>query len=170
MIITTTPSIDGHIVSKYHGVVTSHIVEGVNAFKEFGGAIRDVVGGRSGIYEKVLGKADGTALKELMRQAKEAGANAVIGVDIDYASIEIKGSMIMVVACGTAVTIEPIPDAAVIDGKAQFVTPQTAIPRVEVQQDEGDADRHGQARDLGGPVQSDRYGTREIGSDFDHDR
>lgn len=170
MIITTTPSVDGHRVTRYHGVVTSHIVEGVNAFKEFGGAIRDVVGGRSGIYEKVLGKADGTALKELMRQAKEAGANAVIGVDIDYASIEIKGSMIMVVACGTAVTIEPIREASLADGQPQPVAPQPTAPRVEVHQEQGDGDRHPQGRDPGGPVQSERYGAREIGSDFDHGR
>lgn len=168
MIITTTPSVDGHRVVKYHGVVTSHIVEGVNAFKEFGGAIRDAIGGRSGIYEKVLGKADGTALKELLRQAKEAGANAVIGVDIDYASIEIKGSMIMVVACGTAVTVEPIHDA---NGLQRPVASQPAAAAGGIQAPAPTtSEQPAPALDLGGPAQSERYGAREIGSEFDHDR
>lgn len=176
MLISTTDRLDGYKIVKYHGVVTSHIVEGVNKLKEFGSGFTDVLGGRSNIYEKVLGKADGAALKSLMDQAREAGANAVIGVDIDYATIELKGSMIVVVASGTAVSVMPLegdsPGGKMLEdrppmqssGSAGDAALAAALERHRQEQSSAHSERDQS------PAQSERYEVREIGADFDHDR
>jgi uncharacterized protein YbjQ (UPF0145 family) len=107
MILSTTPAIDGHRIIQYHGVLAAEAILGANVFKDFFASIRDLVGGRSAAYEKELRKARAMATEELMQQAREAGANAIVGVDIDYETIGThKGSMLMVCLSGTAVTIE----------------------------------------------------------------
>jgi uncharacterized protein YbjQ (UPF0145 family) len=105
MIITTTPSVEGRPVQDYLGVVTGEAILGANLFKDIFAGVRDLVGGRSGAYEKELRKAREIALTELQQQASELGANAVIGIDIDYETIEAGGSMLMVTASGTAVRL-----------------------------------------------------------------
>jgi uncharacterized protein YbjQ (UPF0145 family) len=105
MIVTTTPSIEGKPVQEYYGVVTGETIIGANLFKDIFASIRDIVGGRSGAYENVLKEARETALKEMQDTARMMGANAVIGVDLDYEVIGQGGSMLMVSASGTAVRI-----------------------------------------------------------------
>jgi len=105
MIVTTTPSIEGKPVQEYYGVVTGETIIGANLFKDIFASIRDIVGGRSGAYENVLKEARETALKEMQDTARMMGANAVIGIDLDYEVIGQGGSMLMVSACGTAVRI-----------------------------------------------------------------
>jgi len=104
MITTTTPSIEGRPVRDYLGIVTGEAILGANLFKDFGASIRDVVGGRSAGYEKDLKKARATALAEMQEAAEALGANAVVGIDIDYETL--KGSMLMVTASGTAVKVD----------------------------------------------------------------
>jgi uncharacterized protein YbjQ (UPF0145 family) len=104
MIVTTTPNVEGRPVREYLGVVTGEAILGANLFKDFGASIRDVIGGRSAGYEKDLKKARETALTEMQQEAEALGANAVLGVDIDYETL--KGSMLMVTASGTAAKIE----------------------------------------------------------------
>ncbi|HUS82444.1 MAG TPA: heavy metal-binding domain-containing protein [Dehalococcoidia bacterium] len=104
MITTTTPSIEGRPVRDYLGIVTGEAILGANLFKDFGASIRDVVGGRSAGYEKDLKKARETALAEMQEAAEALGANAVVGIDIDYETL--KGSMLMVTASGTAVKVD----------------------------------------------------------------
>ena len=104
MIITTTPSIEGRPIRDYVGIVTGEAILGANLFKDFGAGIRDVIGGRSAGYEKDLRKARDTALAEMQQVAEELGANAVVGVDLDYETL--KGSMLMVTASGTAVKVD----------------------------------------------------------------
>jgi uncharacterized protein YbjQ (UPF0145 family) len=104
MIVTTTPSVEGRTVREYLGVVAGEAILGANIFKDFGAGIRDVIGGRSAGYEKDLKKARETALSEMQQAAEALGANAVLGVDIDYETL--KGSMLMVTASGTAVKLE----------------------------------------------------------------
>lgn len=103
MITTTTPSIDGHRISQYHGIVVGEAILGANVFRDLFASITDIVGGRSGAYEQELGKARRTALDEMAERAAALGANAVVGVDLDY---EVINNMLMVSASGTAVTIE----------------------------------------------------------------
>ncbi|MBR1593819.1 MAG: heavy metal-binding domain-containing protein [Bacteroidales bacterium] len=105
MLLSTTPTIEGHPVKQYLGVVTSEIIIGANAFRDFAAHIRDIFGGRSGSYESVLKKAKTSALAELEERAGELGANAVIGIDLDYETVGASGSMLMVMASGTAVCI-----------------------------------------------------------------
>ena len=105
MIVTTTNTIEGKKIKEYHGIVTGETIIGANIFKDFFASIRDVVGGRSGSYEKVLREAKDTAIKEMKEMALALGADAVIGVDLDYETISNKG-MLMVTASGTAVTFE----------------------------------------------------------------
>ncbi len=105
MIITTTNAIEGKRVVEYHGVVTGQTIMGANIFRDFFASIRDVVGGRSGSYERVLRDARDEALKELEEEARARGANAVIGVDLDYGAVGSGESMLMVSASGTAVTV-----------------------------------------------------------------
>ena len=105
MIHTTTSVVDGYKVSRYHGVVTGEAILGANIFKDIFASIRDIVGGRSAAYEKELAKAREIAESELTAKAKAMGANAVIGIDIDYETIGQGGSMMMVSMSGTAVTL-----------------------------------------------------------------
>ena len=105
MIISTTTSIEGRPVSQYLGVVTGEVIVGANIFKDLFAGIRDIVGGRSGAYETTLRSARDTAFQELEAEATRLGANAVIGVDIDYEVIGKEGSMLMVTVSGTAVRL-----------------------------------------------------------------
>lgn len=106
MLLTTTPQIEGKHITKYYGIVTGETIIGANVFRDLFASIRDIVGGRSKAYEEVLQEAKDTALKEMGEQATRLGANAVIGVDLDYETIN--GSMLMVTASGTAVTCQDI--------------------------------------------------------------
>jgi uncharacterized protein YbjQ (UPF0145 family) len=103
--VTTTPSIEGQRITQYHGVVTGEAILGANIFKDFFAGIRDIVGGRSAAYEGELTQARALALDELMQAAAGRGANAVVGMDIDYETIGANGSMLMVSVSGTAVTV-----------------------------------------------------------------
>lgn len=103
MIVTTTPSIEGRTILDYKGIVTGETIIGANIFKDFFAGIRDIVGGRSGSYEKVLREAKDTSLQEMMERAKRVGANAIVGVDLDYETLGTDNGMIMVTASGTAV-------------------------------------------------------------------
>ena len=103
VILTTTNTVEGHRVTAYHGIVVGEAIMGANVVRDFFASITDVVGGRSGAYEGKLQHAREIALSELEERARAAGANAVIGIDLDY---EVVGeSMLMVSASGTAVTI-----------------------------------------------------------------
>ena len=106
MILTTTPQIEGHTIREYKGVVTGETIIGANFVKDFFAGIRDIVGGRSGSYEKVLRKAKDTSMKEMMERARVLGANAVVGIDIDYETIGETNSMLMVATSGTAVLVD----------------------------------------------------------------
>ncbi len=103
MILTTTPTIDGKRIVEYKGVVTGEAILGANLFKDFFAGIRDIVGGRAGMYEKELGRARQVAFDELSSEAETLGANAVVGIDLDYEVIGANGSMLMVSVSGTAV-------------------------------------------------------------------
>ncbi len=105
MIVTTTPNIDGKRISNYHGVVVGEAILGANIFRDMFANIRDIVGGRSGAYEASLAEARATALGELEQRASQVGANAVVGVDLDY---EVINNMLMVSASGTAVTVTAV--------------------------------------------------------------
>ena len=105
MILSTTNTIDGKPVNDYLGIVTGETIIGANIFKDFFASIRDVVGGRSGSYERVLREAKDTALKEMQEKAIKLNANAVIGVDLDYETVGKNGGMLMVTASGTAVKL-----------------------------------------------------------------
>lgn len=103
MLLTTTNNIEGKQITAYHGIVTGETIIGANMFRDLFAGIRDIVGGRSGAYEEVLRKAKDTALQEMSAQAARMGANAVIGIDLDYETVGSSGSMLMVTATGTAV-------------------------------------------------------------------
>jgi len=103
MLMTTTPSIEGKEITKYHGVVTGEAILGANLFRDFFASIRDIVGGRSAAYERELAKARQVALDEMAMQAQERGANAVVGIDLDYEVLGQNNGMLMVSASGTAV-------------------------------------------------------------------
>ncbi|MFT4678376.1 MAG: hypothetical protein ACI84C_001661 [Flavobacteriales bacterium] len=105
MIITTTNNIDDKKVTKYISVISGEAIIGANIFKDFLAGIRDIVGGRSGSYERVLKEAKAHAMEELEVRARELGANAILGVDLDYETIGQHGSMLMVSASGTAVVV-----------------------------------------------------------------
>ncbi len=102
MIVTTTPSVEGYQIAEYYGVVAGEAILGANVFRDLFAGITDIIGGRSGAYEKSLGAARETALSELEERAAMLGANAVVGVDLDY---EVINNMLMVSASGTAVKI-----------------------------------------------------------------
>ncbi len=106
MIITTTDTISGKEIHQYHGIVSAEVILGANLIKDFFANITDMVGGRSGTYEKVLADGKEMAIEDLKQRALDMGANAVIGCDLDYEAIGDKSSMLMVVASGTAVTIK----------------------------------------------------------------
>ncbi|HET8864570.1 MAG TPA: heavy metal-binding domain-containing protein [Gracilimonas sp.] len=106
MIMTTTNHLDQREVKKYLGIVTGEAILGANIFRDFFAGIRDIVGGRSGAYEKELQSARKIAFEELEMKANSVGANAVIGIDLDYETIGANGSMLMVTVSGTAVLAE----------------------------------------------------------------
>ena len=103
MILSTTNTIENQRVTEYLGVVTGETIIGANIFKDIFAGIRDIVGGRSGSYERVLAEARENALDEMAAKAKDLGAEAVIGIDLDYETLGANGGMIMVTASGTAV-------------------------------------------------------------------
>jgi uncharacterized protein YbjQ (UPF0145 family) len=107
VIVTTTPSVDGRRVTEYLGLVSGEAILGANLFKDLFAGIRDIVGGRSGAYESELRKAKQIALGEMQEQARTLGADAILGVDLDYETISThQGSgMLMVTASGTAVKL-----------------------------------------------------------------
>ena len=102
MIVTTTPSVDGHRITDYHGIVVGEAILGANVFRDLFAGITDIIGGRSGAYEEELGRARTVALQEMEDRARQMGATAVVGVDLDY---EVINNMLMVSASGTAVTL-----------------------------------------------------------------
>lgn len=106
MLVTTTNTIEGKRIVKYLGLVTGETIIGANIFKDFFAGIRDVIGGRSGSYERVLREGKNTAVTEMQQYAASMGANAILGVDLDYETVGKGGSMLMVVATGTAVILE----------------------------------------------------------------
>ncbi len=103
MLLTTTNNLDGKEIIQYFGIVSGETIIGANIVKDFFAGITDIVGGRAGSYESVLRQAKETALQEMSDQAARLGANAVIGIDLDYETIGASGSMLMVTAAGTAV-------------------------------------------------------------------
>ncbi len=105
MIVTTTPTVEGQPIRAYHGIVTGEVIVGANIFRDLFASITDIVGGRSGKYEAVLARARKEAVSEIKREAMDLGANAVVGVDIDYEVLGQNGSMLMVSVSGTAVTL-----------------------------------------------------------------
>ena len=105
MILTTTPQIEGRRILEYRGLVTGETIIGANAFKDFFAGIRDIIGGRSGSYEKVLRQAKNAAVAEMQERARQLGGNAIVGIDLDYETIGANNSMLMVTASGTAVVI-----------------------------------------------------------------
>jgi len=106
VIVTTTPSIEGKRIREYCGIVNGEAIMGANLFKDLFAGIRDIVGGRAGAYEKELIRGRDIALQEMQEAAGKLGANAVVGVDLDYEVLGESGSMLMVTACGTAVVVE----------------------------------------------------------------
>ena len=105
MIITTTPTIEGRPIKEYKGIVTGETIIGANFLKDFLAGIRDFIGGRSGAYEKVLREGKETSIQEMMQRAEVLGANAIVGIDLDYETVGQGGSMLMVTCSGTAVVI-----------------------------------------------------------------
>jgi uncharacterized protein YbjQ (UPF0145 family) len=105
VIVTTTPSIQGRTITAYQGIVTGEAIMGANIFKDLFAGIRDIVGGRSATYERELRRARELAMSEIKQAATELGANAVVGVDIDYETVGGNASMLMVTVSGTAVVI-----------------------------------------------------------------
>jgi uncharacterized protein YbjQ (UPF0145 family) len=105
MITTTTNNIEGRSIEQYLGIVSSEVIIGANIFKDILAGLRDIFGGRSATYERVMEDAKQKAMQELIQRAQALGANAVVGIDLDYETIGAKGSMLMVSASGTAVRI-----------------------------------------------------------------
>jgi len=105
MITTTTNNIEGRPVREYLGIVTGETIIGANIFKDLFAGIRDIVGGRSGTYERVIQEARASALAEMQDKARSIGADAVLGVDLDFETVGSGGSMLMVIATGTAVRL-----------------------------------------------------------------
>ena len=105
MILSTTNNIDGKTVKNYLGIVTGETIIGANIVKGVFASIRDIVGGRSGSYEKVLREAKDTALKEMTENAKRLNADAILGVDLDYETVGNRGGMLMVTSSGTAINL-----------------------------------------------------------------
>ena len=106
MIVSTTPSLEGKRITDYKGLVTGETIIGANLFRDLFASIRDVVGGRAGSYEEVLREAKDTAVREMTEEARRLGANAIVGVDLDYETLGSQNGMLMVTASGTAVNIE----------------------------------------------------------------
>ena len=106
MLLTTTNSVEGKTISTYYGMVTGEAIIGANIFKDIFASITDIVGGRSGSYEKSLKDAKNIAVQEMMEAAQTLGANAVIAIDLDYETMGKDGGMMMVSASGTAVKLD----------------------------------------------------------------
>ncbi len=106
MQVTTTPNIEGRKITKYCGIVAGEAILGANVFKDLFAGVRDLVGGRSATYERELQRARDIALDEMWEKAAELGANAVVGVDLDYEVLGQGNGMLMVSASGTAVVVE----------------------------------------------------------------
>ena len=106
MILSTTPAIGGHAIREYKGVVFGEVITGVNFLKDFAASIRNFFGGRSGSYENELVQARQNAMEEMAQRARSMGANAVVGIDIDYEVLGADNGMLMVTASGTAVIID----------------------------------------------------------------
>jgi uncharacterized protein YbjQ (UPF0145 family) len=106
MILTTTPTLEGKKIKQYKGLVTGEAIMGANLFKDLFAGIRDIVGGRAGAYEQELKKAREIATSEMSEMAKSLGADAIVGIDLDYETVGEGGSMLMVSTSGTAVTLE----------------------------------------------------------------
>lgn len=105
MLLTTTSLVEGRVVEEYYGIVSGETIIGANFVRDIFASVRDFFGGRSGSYEEVLRKAKDTALQEMAAQAERLGANAVLGVDLDFETVGANGSMLMVTCCGTAVRL-----------------------------------------------------------------
>ena len=105
MLMTTTPTVEGKTIRTYHGVVTGEAIIGANFLKDIFASVRDFVGGRSGAYEKTLRSARETAFEEMAEAAEKLGANAIVGIDLDYEVLGETNGMLMVAVSGTAVTI-----------------------------------------------------------------
>ncbi|MCX9148127.1 heavy metal-binding domain-containing protein [Erythrobacter sp. WG] len=105
VIVSTTPTLEGRPIQDYLGIVTGEVIVGANLFRDLFANIRDIVGGRSGSYERILADARRQAIEELQAEAASLGGNAVVGIDLDYEVIGDRGSMLMVSATGTAVKI-----------------------------------------------------------------
>ena len=105
VIVTTTPSVEGRAITHYKGIVTGEAIMGANIFKDLFAGIRDIVGGRSATYERELRRARDIAMDEIRTAAAEMGANAVVGIDLDYETVGTNASMLMVTISGTAVVV-----------------------------------------------------------------
>ena len=105
VIVSTTPTLEGRPIQEYMGIVTGEVILGANLFRDLFANIRDIVGGRSGSYERILGDARKQAIEELQAEAAAMGGNEVVGIDLDYEVIGPNGSMLMVSASGTAVRV-----------------------------------------------------------------
>ncbi|MET1082441.1 MAG: heavy metal-binding domain-containing protein [Burkholderiales bacterium] len=105
MIVTTTPSIEGHKINSYLGIVSGEAIVGANVFRDLFARVRDIVGGRAGAYEHTLAEARQTAIDEMIEVARKLGATAVVGVDLDYEVLGAENGMLMVTASGTAVVL-----------------------------------------------------------------
>ena len=108
MLLTTTPAIEGYRITEYRGVVFGEVISGVNFLRDFAASIRNIVGGRSGSYVEELISARSQAMDEMSKRAAQLGADAVVGIDIDYEVLGEAGGMLMVTASGTAVRIEKV--------------------------------------------------------------
>ncbi len=105
MILTTTPTVEGRTITEYRGIVFGEVISGVNFVRDFAAGIRNFIGGRSGSYEDELVRARSQALDEMASRALKLGADAVVGIDIDYEVLGQNGGMLMVTASGTAVRL-----------------------------------------------------------------
>ena len=105
MIVSTTPTLEGRRITRYVGIASGEAIVGANIFRDLFASVRDIVGGRSGSYERILADARNQAIEELQSEAAARGANAVVGIDLDYEVIGDTGSMLMVSASGTAVKV-----------------------------------------------------------------
>ena len=105
MILTTTPTVEGKTIREYRGIVTGEAIVGANIIRDIFARVRDIVGGRSGAYEKELRRSRETALAEMSEEARMKGADAVVGIDLDYEVVGTGGSMLLVAASGTAVRL-----------------------------------------------------------------
>jgi len=106
MMYTTTPNIEGKRITQYLGVVSGEAILGANIFRDIMASVRDIVGGRSGAYEKAFRKAREIAFEEIEQEAAALGANAIVGIDIDIETVGAQGAMLMVSVSGTAVTVQ----------------------------------------------------------------